>query len=134
MVSTISWSLFGVQGLIGGALGSGYKAIIDSYANGFRYANASSTNFNPGYQMLIAVISAGIGLGFGIIAGLIIYPFSGHRSKDHFSDRTYWISDNGISYPRKDEDRKAAQPSPSPAPVPKPEPAKDTVPGKILPK
>lgn len=105
-----------MQGLIGGALGSGYKAIIESHSNGFSY-NSSSTNFHPGYQMLIAVISAGIGLGFGILAGLIIYPFSGHRSKDHFSDRTYWISDNGISYPRKEEDKKAAQPGPSPLPV-----------------
>lgn len=121
-----------MQGLIGGALGSGYKAIIDGYPNGFSYST-NSTNFYPGYQMLIAVISAGIGLGFGIIAGLIIYPFSGHRSKDHFSDRTYWISDNGISYPRKDEDKKAAQPSPSPLPD-KPQPKKDTVPGKIQPK
>lgn len=97
VVSTVSWTLFGVQGLIGGVFATGYKVIIDSYTNGFTYIDASK-NFNPGYQLLMAVISGGIGLGFGIISGIIIYLISAHRSEDHFSDKVYWQADNGIGY------------------------------------
>jgi hypothetical protein len=79
VVSTISWSLFGVQGLIGGVFATGYKNIIDNYSNGINYSNSASINYNPGYQLLIAVIAAGIGLGFGILAGIIIYLVSAHR-------------------------------------------------------
>jgi hypothetical protein len=73
--------LFGVQGLIGGAFATGYKRIIDLNPDAnFTYINAASVDFNPGYQMLIATISAGIGLGFGVISGIIIYCISGNRS------------------------------------------------------
>ena len=99
VVSTVSWTLFGIQGIIGGVFATGYKKIIDSNSNNFMYSD-SSKNFNPGYQLLIAIISAGIGLGFGIIAGVVIYFTSAHRCEDHFTDKVYWQSDNGISYPK----------------------------------
>jgi hypothetical protein len=52
---------------------------------------------------LIAVISAGIGLGFGLLAGIIIYFVSGQRTGDHFSDKPYWITDDGLTYPKARE-------------------------------
>jgi hypothetical protein len=52
---------------------------------------------------LIAVISAGIGLGFGLLSGGLIYLVSGHKSEDHFTDRTYWINDDGLTYPKAKE-------------------------------
>jgi hypothetical protein len=97
VVSTVSWSLFGVQGLIGGIFATGYKHIIDSQSNGFTY-HSGTINYNAGYELLMAVTSAGIGLGFGIIGGTIILAVSRHKSKDHFVDRTYWINDDGIMY------------------------------------
>jgi hypothetical protein len=57
-------------------------------------------NFNPGYQLLIAAISAGIGIGFGVISGILIYIISGHKSEDHFADKTYWVNEDGLSYAR----------------------------------
>ena len=34
IVSTVSWSLFGMQGLIGAGFASGWKAIVNTYVNG----------------------------------------------------------------------------------------------------
>jgi len=48
VVSTISWSLFGIQGIIGGVFATGYKNILNYNSNGFTYS-AISLNYNPGY-------------------------------------------------------------------------------------
>lgn len=79
IISTISWSLFGIQGMIGGVFATGYKYIIDGSKDGIIY-NQSTINYNPGFQLLIATISAGIGLGFGLLAGIIIYFISVQNS------------------------------------------------------
>jgi predicted lysophospholipase L1 biosynthesis ABC-type transport system permease subunit len=78
VISTISWSLFGVQGLLGGAFASAYQRIIISNSNDLVF-NSQTTALNPGYQMLAAVISAGIGLGCGIVSGLIIVLVSSQK-------------------------------------------------------
>lgn len=131
VVSTISWSLFGVQGLIGGVFATGYKNILNSNTDGFIFSVLSLNN-NPGYQLLIGVISAGIGLGFGILAGLIIYLLSGHTSDDHFADRTYWINDDGISYPQAKEKMSLRGPPKLPKQtVPKPPPQAESVPTEM---
>jgi hypothetical protein len=97
VVSTISWSLFGVSGLVGAAFAAGYQKIILSHSNGFTY-RAGTVDSNPGYQMLIAVISAGIGLGFGVISAIFVNIFSSQKSNEQFTDRTYWSSDDGLTY------------------------------------
>lgn len=38
VISTISWSLFGIQGILGGAFASGYQQIILSNSNNFSFA------------------------------------------------------------------------------------------------
>lgn len=38
VISTISWSLFGIQGLLGGAFASGYQQIILSNSNNLTFA------------------------------------------------------------------------------------------------
>ncbi len=90
------------MGILGGVFGSGYRNIINSNSNGFAY-DANSINYNPGYQMAIAMISAGIGLGFGIIAGLLILLVNRQSTKEHFTDVTYWANDDGLNTePRKE--------------------------------
>ena len=95
VVSTISWSLFGVQGLLGGIFATAYKKIIESSSAGFTFANV---DFNAGEELLMAVISAGMGLAFGLISGLILLLVSRHKSRDFFVDRTYWIFDDGLAF------------------------------------
>lgn len=97
VVSTISWSLFGVSGLVGAAFAAGYQNILLTWSNGVTY-RAGTLDSNPGYQMLIAVISAGIGLGFGVISAIFVNLFSSQKSNEQFTDRTYWISDDGLTY------------------------------------
>lgn len=100
ILSTISWSLFGIQGLLGGVFATGYRDIINHNSNGITFS-AASINYNPGYELLIAVISAGMGLGFGCIAGLLVYAFNGQTSNGHFDDKEYWVNSDGISYPKE---------------------------------
>lgn len=47
--------------------------------------------------ILYGLISAGIGLGFGLVIGLLIYLVNGHLRHHHFADRTYWLMEDGIS-------------------------------------
>jgi hypothetical protein len=96
IISTVSWSLFGVQGLIGGAVASIYYQIAVSSPNGFVFST-KSTDMNPGYMMLIAVISAGIGFGFGVVIGIIARMSSRESFLYQFHDKQYWRNDDGIS-------------------------------------
>lgn len=50
------------------------------------------------YGWLISLISAAMGIGFGLIAGLLVMLVSGHTREDHFHDFTYWLRDDGIRY------------------------------------
>jgi hypothetical protein len=43
------------------------------------------------------LISAGIGLGTGAIAGLIVLGVHGQKREGHFEDIEYWIYDDGIN-------------------------------------
>jgi hypothetical protein len=83
---------------------TGYRNIIRYNSNGINF-NASSVDYSPGYELLIAVISAGIGLGFGVLAGIIIVFLNGHNREDLFNDREHWINDDGLSnFTVKEED------------------------------
>jgi len=46
---------------------------------------------------VFGLISLGIGLAFGILAGLFILLVNGHKSGNHFKDVTYWYYKDGIS-------------------------------------
>lgn len=46
----------------------------------------------------MGLLSIGMGLGFGLIAGIFIVLFVAHKRQDHFTDTTYWVDDDGISF------------------------------------
>lgn len=101
ILSTFSWSLFGIQGLLGGIFSTGYRDILNHNTNSTVFS-AASLNYNPGFELLIAVISIGMGLGFGAIAGSLIYIVSGQTAEGHFEDGEYWLNSDCISYPREE--------------------------------
>jgi hypothetical protein len=41
-----------------------------------------------------------MGIAFGILAGIFVLCVNNHSKFDHFTDKTYWIYDDGISYKR----------------------------------
>lgn len=96
--STVSWSLFGLQGIIGAAFASGWKAI--SYnalrADSLTPISSQQSNFNPQFEFYAGLISAGIGAAFGLGAGIFIYIFNGQTSSQYFEDYFYWQNDDGL--------------------------------------
>jgi ammonia channel protein AmtB len=97
---TYSFTLFGVQGLIGAVFASIFRKVVETRTddNVFSFA----VNSRPaGFDLAIAAISAGIGLGFGLLIGLIVLCSARHIVEDHFDDYTYWVPDDGIRYPRQ---------------------------------
>lgn len=89
-----------MQGLIGSVFAAGYVNIVkNNNSNGFTYST-QSIDTNPGNQIGNALISAGIGFGFGALSGLLIYLTNSQTSQQYFDDSEYWINDDGISYPK----------------------------------
>ena len=93
-LTTVSFTLFGIQGLIGSAFAVGWKEIIESYSNGLPY---TPLGVDSAPLILYGLISAGMGLGFGLIIGVLIFLVNGHLRHHHFADRTYWLMEDGIS-------------------------------------
>ena len=103
VLSTISWSLFGFQGVIG----SVFATIYYSIAKGSNTLNLSFSagivDRNAGYMFLMAIISIVIGLATGILTGFIVWCISDSEKVRLFNDRQHWVNDDGISYYRTRE-------------------------------
>jgi hypothetical protein len=93
---TYSFTLFGVQGLIGAIFASIFSAVIIHKDDSIAYNHAYIKH--QGYDLLIGVISAGIGLGFGLLSGILVLISTKHERYDYFDDYTYWVPDDGIRY------------------------------------
>lgn len=44
----------------------------------------------------MSLVSAAMGIGFGLIAGVLCLAVAGHTREDNFIDYTYWDNDDGI--------------------------------------
>jgi hypothetical protein len=97
IISTVSWSLFGLQGLIGAGFAAGWKAIYFSMQNGLTI-EALTLEFTSQFQFYGGLISAGIGLAFGLLAGVIIILVNPQKSKEYFEDAYHWFGHDGIRY------------------------------------
>lgn len=97
---THSFTMFGVQGIIGGIFATIFRAVVVTRTDGFSY-NFTSVNTRPaGYDLAMALLSAALGIGFGLLIGLLVLITARHEKYDHFDDYTYWMPDDGIRYPR----------------------------------
>jgi len=72
IISTVSWSLFGLQGFMGGCWASGWNKLADNkYSSNF---NSNVTkSFGEQYEFYNMLVSAGMGAAFGLGAGIINY-------------------------------------------------------------
>ena len=59
--------------------------------------------------MAVAALSAGMGIGFGLLAGCWVCLCAKQDKYDHFEDYTYWVPDDGIRYPRDDVDQEYSE-------------------------
>ena len=69
-MNTFSFFLFGVQGIIGSCFASGFRELLNRETNNLTI-NLSDIPF-PVFSFTIAAISAGIGIVFGIVIGLLL--------------------------------------------------------------
>lgn len=97
IISTVSWSLFGLQGLIGAGFAAGWKAIYFDNQNGLTI-EPKTLDFTSQFEFYGGLISTGIGAAFGIAAGIIIILVNPQKSKEYFEDAYYWFGNDGIRY------------------------------------
>lgn len=90
-----------MQGLLGCIFASAWQAVAIGYSNEFVY-NFDLTNEPSIFGFTDGLISAAMGIGFGVIAGLLVMLAGGHIRENHFTDATYWIADDGIRFMEKE--------------------------------
>ena len=94
---TTSFTLFGIQGIIGGIFASIFRAVIinrtDDFIFNFTYTRVA------GYDLAMALLSSAFGIAFGILIGIFVLITAVHERVDYFNDYTYWVPDDGLRYP-----------------------------------
>lgn len=98
IISTVSWSLFGIQGIVGAAFAAGWKAILYTSNNGMTVENSTLYDSSSQFEFYGGLISAGIGAAFGLGIGVIVYLVNGQESRQYFNDYYYWLASDGIRY------------------------------------
>lgn len=98
VLATHSFTIFGIQGIIGGIWAAIFRKVLEVEVRreGFVYPLALMKD--AGWSLLIAVISAGIAVIFGLLIGIILMIMAKHLRIEHFHDYTYWVPDDGIRY------------------------------------
>ncbi len=66
----------------------------------------------PALEFASGCIAMGIGIGFGLIAGIFVMVLAKHERADHFDDYVYWEKDDGLRYPVL-----IIPPTPAPPPI-----------------
>ena len=95
ILSTISWSLFGIQGVLGGIFAAGWKALANNrYSANFNLnVIANFGNEHEFYAMLIAM---SFGVVFGCLAGVCTYFTNVQGRNEYFDDGYFWRNSDGI--------------------------------------
>lgn len=104
IIATYSFTVFGLQGLLGGIWSAIFaRVILDNEARRETFVYDTANMNNAGWSLLIAVITAGIAMVFGLVIGLLLLAFGKHIRSEHFHDYTYWVPDDGIRYDLESE-------------------------------
>lgn len=97
IVTTVSFGFFGIQGLVGAAWSAIWRAVIIRRTDNLVF-NLDGLKY-PALEFASGCIAMGIGIGFGLIAGLFVLVMAKHERADHFDDYVYWEKDDGLRYP-----------------------------------
>lgn len=89
--------MFGIQGIIGSLFAVIWKEVSYWNRNEMPTSDKVYNNFTSNFEAYAGLISAGIGAGFGLLAGLIIYFINTQESDEYFEDTIYWRKDDGVS-------------------------------------
>lgn len=92
--NTFSFTLFGIQGMVGAVFSAIWSA--GTRSNKYEFTYNIDDNNNQVFNWIISLISLPMGLLFGAAAGALILAVNTHRREDHFDDFTYWVNDDGI--------------------------------------
>ena len=109
ITTSSSFTLFGLNGLIGSAWAAWSNAFVTTDQGNFTFTAFTESHF----EILMGLMSIAFGIGIGLILGLLFLCTGQHTRRDHFTDYTYWMDDDGISY---------SKPSSVPVPVASPAP------------
>lgn len=96
VVNTFSFIVFGVQGIFASVFASGFRHALETQTDGLTVTVSEIPE--PIFGFVIGVISAGIGILFGLLIGVFLIIFARHERDEHFHDFTYWMNDDGIRY------------------------------------
>ena len=77
-------------------MASGWKKLATNYWTSSIATNVLS-NFGEQFEFYAALISAGIGMGVGILAAILIYCVNIQLGTQYYEDYYYWKSSNFIS-------------------------------------
>lgn len=75
-ITTVSFTLFAIQGFIGSAFAVCWKQIIESNSNGLPY---TPLGVDSAPLILYGLVCAGIGAAFGFAIGFLIYLANTHK-------------------------------------------------------
>lgn len=117
VLSTVSWSLFGMQGIIGAGFAAGWEAITFGTVSNGMTIEPTTLQFSSQFEFYGGLISAGIGMSFGLVVGVIFMAINGQRSREYFEDFYYWFNCDSIRYDIEEEQPQVKIPA---KPVPKP--------------
>ena len=95
--NTYSFTLFGVQGMIGACFSAIWYAAVRSRKYGFEFNFPDERGWNQVFAWIISLISAPMGIAFGLLAGALLIPVTNLEKEEYFNDFTSWREHDGIS-------------------------------------
>jgi ammonia channel protein AmtB len=115
ILNTFSFVTFGVQGMLGSAFASLFRAVLEGDANRNHAISDHSYTTSylnaPVFDFVSGIISGTMGTLIGVLMGVVLLLVAKHsHRREHFHDFVYWINDDGIRYSKKKTDISLTEP------------------------